>query len=101
MVTAKRGQQRGRDALLADLVAVQYQRNDVGFERGTFRVRGDTVEMYPAYDERSVRSGLWGDATRRIAQIDLLTGNVIGQLGRCALYSAPHSVRRSATIGRA
>src|SRR5213076_3151432 len=48
LVTAQKGETRGRDALLADLVAVQYQRNDVGFERGTFRVRGDTVEVFPA-----------------------------------------------------
>src|SRR5205807_2699567 len=65
MVTAERGQQRGRDALLADLVAVQYQRNAVGFERGTFRVRGDTVEIYPAYDEQAVRIAFWGDQIER------------------------------------
>jgi len=56
LVTAKQGEKRGRDALLADLVAVQYQRNDMGFERGTFRVRGDTVEVFPAYDEQAMRS---------------------------------------------
>src|SRR6266511_3603879 len=60
LVTAEKGEKRGRDALLADLVAVQYQRNDVGFERGTFRVRGDTVEVFPADDEQAVRIEFWG-----------------------------------------
>jgi len=101
MVTAERGQQRGRDALLADLVAVQYQRNDVGFERGTFRVRGDTVEIYPAYDEQAVRIEFWGDAIERIAKIDPLTGNVIVELERCAIYPATHFVTQRATIERA
>jgi len=76
LVTAQKGEKRGRDALLADLVAVQYQRNDIGFERGTFRVRGDTVEVFPAYDEQAVRIEFWGDEIERIAKIDPLTGNV-------------------------
>src|SRR5256712_1586554 len=59
--SASDGAARGRDALLEDLVRVQYQRNDVGFERGTFRVRGDTVEIFPAYDEQAVRIEFWGD----------------------------------------
>ncbi len=101
MVTAERGQQRGRDALLADLVAVQYQRNDVGFDRGTFRVRGDTVEIFPAYDEQAVRIEFWGDAIERIAKIDPLTGTVIVELERCAIYPATHFVTQRATIERA
>src|SRR5881296_792507 len=101
MVTAERGQQRGRDALLADLVAVQYQRNDVGFERGTFRVRGDTVEIFPAYDEQAVRIEFWGDAVERIAKIDPLTGDTIAELRRAAVYPATHFVTQRPTIERA
>ena len=101
MVTAHKGESRGRDAFLADLVAVQYQRNDVGFERGTFRVRGDTVEVYPAYDEQAVRVEFWGDVIERIAKIDPLTGNVIIELERCAIYPATHFVTQRATIERA
>ncbi len=101
MVTAERGQQRGRDTLLADLVAVQYQRNDVSFERGTFRVRGDTVEIFPAYDEQAVRIEFWGDEIERIAKIDPLTGTVIVELERCAIYPATHFVTQRATIERA
>src|SRR2546425_5332760 len=101
LVTAKQGERRGRDALLADLVAVQYQRNDVGFERGTFRVRGDTVEVFPAYDEQAVRIEFWGDEIERIAKIDPLTGNVIKPMDRSAIYPATHFVTQRATIERA
>src|SRR2546429_8767146 len=66
LVTAAVGEEQGRDELLEALVAVQYQRNDVAFERGTFRVRGDTVEVFPAYDEQAVRLEFWGDAVERI-----------------------------------
>ncbi len=101
LVTASKGESRGRDALLADLVAIQYQRNDVGFERGTFRVRGDTVEIFPAYDEQAVRIEFWGDEIERIAKIDPLTGNVIVELERCAIYPATHFVTQRPTIERA
>ncbi len=101
LVTAQKGETRGRDALLADLVAVQYQRNDIGFERGTFRVRGDTVEVFPAYDEQAVRIEFWGDEIERIAKIDPLTGNVIKQMDRSAIYPATHFVTQRATIERA
>src|SRR6267378_4189256 len=101
LVTATKGESRGRDALLADLVAIQYQRNDIGFERGTFRVRGDTVEIFPAYDEQAVRVEFWGDVIERIAKIDPLTGNVIIELERCAVYPATHFVTQRPTIERA
>ncbi|HWC72586.1 MAG TPA: excinuclease ABC subunit UvrB [Gemmatimonadales bacterium] len=101
LVTARKGEARGRDALLADLVAIQYQRNDIGFERGTFRVRGDTVEIFPAYDEQAVRVEFWGDEIERIAKIDPLTGNVIIELERCAVYPATHFVTQRPTIERA
>jgi excinuclease ABC subunit B len=101
LVTAEKGEDRGRDAFLSDLVAIQYQRNDIGFERGTFRVRGDTVEVFPAYDEQAVRVEFWGDAIERIAKIDPLTGNVIKQMDKSAIYPATHFVTQRATIERA
>ncbi len=61
MVMVERGEQRGRDDILAELVRIQYHRNDVAFDPGTFRVRGDTVEIFPAYAEQAVRIELWGD----------------------------------------
>src|SRR5213594_3537065 len=101
LVTAAVGEERGRDALLEDLVRVQYQRNDVGFERGTFRVRGDTVEIYPAYDEQAVRIEFWGDAIERIAKVDPLTGNAIAELRRSAVYPATHFVTERPRIEHA
>jgi len=101
LVTAAVGEQRGRDALLQELVAVQYQRNDVAFERGSFRVRGDTVEVHPAYDEQAVRIEFWGDTVERIAKIDPLSGDTIVELARCAIYPATHFVTERPAIERA
>src|ERR1051325_9795032 len=101
LVTAGVGEERGRDALLEDLVGVQYQRNDVAFERGTFRVRGDTIEVFPAYDEQAVRIEFWGDTVERIAKIDPLTGSSITELPRAAVYPATHFVTERPTIQRA
>jgi len=101
LVTASVGEERGRDALLEALVGVQYQRNDTAFERGTFRVRGDTVEVFPAYDEQAVRVEFWGDTVERIAKIDPLTGSTIAELARAAVYPATHFVTERPTIERA
>src|SRR5207244_5225950 len=101
LVTASVGEERGRDALLEALVGVQYQRNDTAFERGTFRVRGDTIEVFPAYDEQAVRIEFWGDTVERIAKIDPLTGDTIIELPRAAVYPATHFVTERPTIQRA
>ncbi len=101
LVTAHVGEEKGRDALLEDLVRIQYARNDVSFEQGTFRVRGDTVEIFPAYAEQALRVEFWGDAVERIARIDPLTGRVIAALERCAIYPAKHFVTQRPTIERA
>src|SRR3989441_7424885 len=101
LVTVRAGEQRGRDAILEDLVRIQYQRNDVSFDRGTFRVRGDTIEIFPAYDEQAVRIELWGDTVERVAKIDPLTGDTIAELARCAVYPATHFVTERQRIERA
>ena len=101
MVTLLQGQKIGRDDILRSLVKIQYGRNDVAFERGTFRVRGDTVEILPAYEEQGVRIELWGDEIERISKIDPLTGNVIASLERAAIYPAKHFVTSRPTIERA
>ena len=101
MVSVARGERRGRDAILQDLVAIQYMRNDASFEPGTFRVRGDTIEIYPAYDEQAIRIELWGDEVERITRFHPLTGNAIAQLDRTAIYPAKHFVTERATIERA
>ncbi|HEY7898436.1 MAG TPA: excinuclease ABC subunit UvrB [Gemmatimonadaceae bacterium] len=101
MVTLVQGQKIARDDILRSLVKIQYGRNDVAFERGTFRVRGDTVEILPAYEEQGVRIELWGDEIERISKIDPLTGNVIAALERAAIYPAKHFVTSRPTIERA
>jgi len=101
MVTVTVGEERPRDTLLEGLVAIQYRRNDVALERGTFRVRGDTVEILPAYEEQGVRIEFWGDEVERISKIDPLTGNTVTELPRCAVYPATHFVTRRPSIERA
>jgi excinuclease ABC subunit B len=101
MVTVRQGEQRGRDEILADLVRIHYSRNDVAFDQGTFRVRGDSIEIFPAYAEQAIRIELWGDEVERISKINPLTGDTISQLGQCAIYPAKHFVTQRPTIERA
>jgi excinuclease ABC subunit B len=101
MVTLLRGQRVARDEILRSLVRIQYSRNDVAFERGTFRVRGDTVEIFPAYEEQGVRVEMWGDEIERISKINVLTGETIASLERAAIYPAKHFVTQRPTLERA
>ncbi|HEU4642860.1 MAG TPA: excinuclease ABC subunit UvrB [Gemmatimonadaceae bacterium] len=101
MVNIRTGEVRGRDDILRALVGIQYSRNDVSFERGTFRVRGDTVEIFPAYEEQGVRVEMWGDEVERISKIDPVTGDTITQLDRAAIYPAKHFVTSRPTLERA
>src|SRR5438045_6455079 len=101
MVTLTRGQKIVRDDILRALVKIQYGRNDVAFERGTFRVRGDTVEILPAYEEQGVRVELWGDEVERISKIDPLTRQTIATLDRAAIYPAKHFVTQRPNLERA
>src|SRR6187455_2265037 len=90
MVTLAKGQKIDRDQILRSLVKIQYSRNDMGLERGTFRVRGDTVEILPAYEEQGVRVEMWGDELERISKINPITGETIAVLERTPLYPAKH-----------
>ena len=101
MVMLHVGSERARDEILEELVRIQYPRNNTALERGTFRVRGDTIEILPAYEEQGVRIELWGDTIERISKIDPLTGNVITQLDSCAVYPATHFVMRRPAVERA
>jgi len=101
MVTVRRGEQRGRDDILSELVRIQYGRNDVAFEQGTFRVRGDSIEIFPAYAEQAIRIELWGDEVERISKINPLTGDTIAQVEQCAIYPAKHFVTERPKIERA
>jgi excinuclease ABC subunit B len=101
MVRIERGEKRARDEILRALVGIQYSRNDIAFERGTFRVRGDTVEIFPAYEEQGVRVEMWGDEVERITKIDVVTGDTIAELERTAIYPAKHFVTSRPTLERA
>ncbi len=101
MLVLEVGQEIKRKEILAALVNIQYSRNDASFERGAFRVRGDTVEVYPAYDEQGVRIELWGDEIERISRFDPITGDTISTMQRSAIYPATHFVTQKPTIERA
>ncbi|HEV8598043.1 MAG TPA: excinuclease ABC subunit UvrB, partial [Gemmatimonadales bacterium] len=101
MFSLHTGESPGRDKILHDLVAIQYHRNDVSFEPGTFRVRGDTLEIYPAYEEQAVRIELWGEQIERISKIHPTSGQTIARLEQCAIYPAKHFVTERPKIERA
>jgi len=102
LVFLERGARTDRDALLRKLVDIQYERNDYDFHRGTFRVRGDVIEIYPAYeDARALRIELFGDEIERIAEIDPLRGKTLRGLDRVAIYPASHYVTKPAQLKRA
>ena len=92
------GQESPRQQILRGLVDILYKRNDIAFERGAFRVRGDTVEVFPAYEEQAIRIELWGDEVERITRFDPLTGDTIAVLDRTSIYPASHYVTRRHTI---
>jgi excinuclease ABC subunit B len=101
MMTLHRGQKIARDDILRSLVKIQYSRNDVAFERGTFRVRGDTVEIFPAYEEQAVRIEMWGDEIEKITKVSPLTGETITQMQKAAIYPAKHFVTTRPTLEKA
>jgi excinuclease ABC subunit B len=86
------GQRIDRDQILRKLVEIQYERNDVEFGRGAFRVRGDIVEVVPSYEEHALRIGLFGDEVDELAWFDALTGKVIRRLDKVAVYPKSHFV---------
>jgi len=86
------GEERDQRSILRRLVDLQYERNDAGFARNKFRVRGDTIDVFPAYEERAVRIALFGDEVERISSVDVLTGEVVEELERLVLFPASHYV---------
>jgi len=86
------GEERERNEILAKLVEIQYERNDIDFHRGTFRVRGDTFEIFPAYDDFAVRVEMFGDEIDNICTFDPITGKRIEDLSKIAIYPSSHYV---------
>jgi excinuclease ABC subunit B len=98
----RQGEEYGRDELLRKLVEIQYERNDMDFHRGTFRVRGDVIEIFPAYDsERALRVEFFGDEVETISEIDPLRGIVLQRLSKTSIYPASHYVATRETLERA
>ncbi|HSX24328.1 MAG TPA: excinuclease ABC subunit UvrB [Candidatus Saccharimonadales bacterium] len=91
-VTLQAGERRVRDKLLRQLTDIQYQRNDIDFHRGTFRVRGDVVDIYPAGEETAYRLEFFGDEIERMTQIDPLTGEILRSLDALKIFPSSHYV---------
>ncbi len=92
VATVKRGEKYNRDRLVRRLVDMQYERNDFDFTRGRFRIRGDTLEIQPSYEEVAVRIEFWGDEVERIVEIDPLTGELLATVDYVDIYPAKHFV---------
>jgi excinuclease ABC subunit B len=101
MLFLRRGEQRSREEILRRLVDVQYERNDIDFARGRFRVRGDVIEVFPAYEDRAVRIELFGDEVERLLEIDPLTGEVLAEKPAVAIWPAKHWVTTAARLDAA
>ena len=93
VISLRPGMIKDRDEVMAKLIEIQYDRNDMDFHRGTFRVRGDTVEIFPAnYSDTAIRVEFFGDEIDRISEIDMLTGEVKNTLNHIAIFPASHYV---------
>ena len=102
LLQIEEGREIGRDEMLRKLVEIQYERNDVDFHRGTFRVRGDVVEIFPAYEEeKAIRVEFFGDTIEAISTIDPLRGRKIERLYKCAIYPGSHYVTTKDNLKRA
>jgi excinuclease ABC subunit B len=92
LLMLEKGQQVKREAIIAKLVEILYQRNDQDFQRGTFRVRGDVIEVYPTYDDNAIRIEMWGDEIEQISLVDPLLGSVHRTFERLPIYPKSHYV---------
>ncbi|WP_088809753.1 MULTISPECIES: excinuclease ABC subunit UvrB [Listeria] len=102
VVSLRPGMEISRDVLLRRLVDIQYDRNDIDFQRGRFRVRGDVVEIFPASrDEHCIRVEFFGDEIERIREVDALTGEITGEREHISIFPASHFVTRQDTLKKA
>ncbi|GIO67630.1 excinuclease ABC subunit UvrB [Paenibacillus sp. JTLBN-2024] len=99
LLSLRVGMEKPRNQILSRLVDIQYQRNDINFVRGTFRVRGDVLEIFPASNgERAIRVEFFGDEIERITEIDVLTGELVGEREHVAIFPASHFVTKEETM---
>src|SRR3989449_17652 len=101
VLTVKVGEERRRNKILRHLTEIQYERNDANFIRGRFRVRGDVLEVFPAYEDVAVRIEFFGDEIERMTEIDPLTGEVLGKRQRLDIYPAKHWVTTQQRLNKA
>ncbi|MDW7996045.1 MAG: excinuclease ABC subunit B, partial [Gemmatales bacterium] len=92
------GEVRNRDKLLRQLLDLQFERSDMDFRRGTFRVRGDTLDIFPANQEIAIRVEFWGDDVERIAEFDPLTGEMLSERTAVDIYPAKHFITTAETL---
>ena len=102
VISLRQGQTRNFDELLKKLIEIRYERNDIAFERNMFRVRGDTVEIFPAYsNDKAIRVEFFGDEIDRISEVNVVTGNVLRYINHAAIYPASHYVVSKDKMARA
>ncbi|CZR98836.1 UvrABC system protein B [Clostridioides difficile] len=102
MLSIRPGMQRDRDDVIKRLIEIQYERNDINFTRGTFRVRGDILEIFPASnDEKAIRIEFFGDEVDRITEIDYVTGKIVGTRNHIVIFPASHYVTTPERIEKA
>ena len=93
MISLRPGMEKDRDDVIKELIDIQYNRNEMDFHRGTFRVRGDVLEIFPAnYSDRAIRVEFFGDEIDRITEVDVLTGEIRNELKHAAIFPASHYV---------
>ena len=92
VASLKKGERKNRQKLLRQLIDMQYERNDMDVSRGRFRIRGDTLELHPAYEDLAVRIEFWGDQIERITEVDPLTGELLAERDSIEIYPAKHFV---------
>jgi excinuclease ABC subunit B len=101
VINVRQGEVRNRDKLMRQLIDLQFERNDIDFHRGTFRVRGDTLDIVPANSETAVRIEFWGDEVERIVELDPLTGEILLNRTAVDIYPAKHFVTTKDKLGLA
>src|SRR2546427_11159884 len=100
MVLIRKGERRSREEILRRLVDIQYERNDIDFARGRFRVRGDVIELHPSYEDRAVRVELFGDEGARIIELNPVSGEILEENAAIATWPAKHWVTTAARLDR-
>ena len=102
MISLRPGMEKDRDEVIKELIDIQYNRNEMDFHRGTFRVRGDVLEIFPAnYSDRAIRVEFFGDEIDRITEVDVLTGEIYNELKHAAIFPASHYVVPQSQIQKA